>query len=244
MTEFTIFILFIISLWMPSYISLFAFPPTELNALEQLYDETNGNDWLWRDEAREGVRWNFSTLNPNPCTENWQGITCTSDCVHVSCSVEKLHLSGYNLRNHLPDIFYDFPSLTRINISINHIYGTLPKSLRSLKTLLVLDVSDNKFEGPLPFGKELNFVHLEAFHGDVNNFNGTLHKNVSNLINLRSLTLGNNKIVGVFPRTLCRLQRLEQLELQANEFLAGTIPSCGKFKFWICRLIIFMENYP
>ena len=49
-------------------------PPSELSALEDLYYATGGADWDWGKGPTAGAEWNF-TGNPNPCSDNWQGVT-------------------------------------------------------------------------------------------------------------------------------------------------------------------------
>ena len=71
-------------------------PVQEMSALEDLYVSTNGAKWYVR-----GIPWNF-TANSNPCTENWQGVTCSLYPNSSTQHVIELSLSGYNLNGTLP----------------------------------------------------------------------------------------------------------------------------------------------
>ena len=52
-------------------------PPSELSALEDLYYATGGACWVWKMGPDAGAECNF-TGNPNPCFDNWQGVTCST----------------------------------------------------------------------------------------------------------------------------------------------------------------------
>ena len=75
-------------------------PGQEMSALQDLYVSTNGNEWNWRN-ASYGTPWNF-TVNSNPCTEQWQGVTCRLYPSSSTQHVIELSLSGYNLNGTLP----------------------------------------------------------------------------------------------------------------------------------------------
>ena len=55
-------------------------PDTEMQALRDLYNATNGEQWKWLPaNTRNGYPWIFTAVtavNENPCTKPWQGITC------------------------------------------------------------------------------------------------------------------------------------------------------------------------
>ena len=60
------------------------FPQGEFQALYDLYMSTNGDSWDW---PSPGKIWDFTEPNPNPCYENWQGITCSSLCLGTPCNI-------------------------------------------------------------------------------------------------------------------------------------------------------------
>lgn len=65
-------------------------PNGELDALCALYDQTDGENWLW-----SGVPWNFT--DPLPCANSWQGVTC--NCAFGPCFI--VMGVGYGVRYHL-----------------------------------------------------------------------------------------------------------------------------------------------
>ena len=70
-------------------------PAQEMSALQDLYVSTNGNEWNWRNSSY-GIPWNF-TDNSDPCTEQWQGVTCRLYPSSSTQHVIELSLSDYNL---------------------------------------------------------------------------------------------------------------------------------------------------
>lgn len=83
----------------------YQFPSTEFNALQDLYNSANGENWRWAfPYAFYGYAWNFTAIPiENPCSSSrpWQGVKCTSDCNHSPCYTEELTLSSLNLKGAL-----------------------------------------------------------------------------------------------------------------------------------------------
>ena len=75
----------------------------EYDALQDLYDMTQGANWIWESPyTSTGYPWNFST-NENPCSLShpWQGVVCSSDCSSYPCYVIILELHDHNLTGDL-----------------------------------------------------------------------------------------------------------------------------------------------
>ena len=50
----------------------------EVEALRQLHSSTGGDSWQWRDEASNGLVWNFTrdaegAFLEDPCSSDWRG---------------------------------------------------------------------------------------------------------------------------------------------------------------------------
>ena len=117
---------------------LFACPQTwslldsEYNALKDLYSQTGGLEWDWK-QVSTGRIWNFTattTTNANDIcgsseldkpipNSNWQGIKCICQPQNNYCFVAELTLQSYGLK------------------------GVLPASLKGLTNLILLDFSNN-----------------------------------------------------------------------------------------------------
>jgi len=63
-----------------------------------LYFSTNGIQWNW---LNDGVPWNFSAANANPCVDNWEGVNCSviADQYHVT----ELKLTLHELNGQIPE---------------------------------------------------------------------------------------------------------------------------------------------
>ncbi|XP_076895395.1 receptor-like protein EIX2 [Bidens hawaiensis] len=147
----------------------------------------------------------------------------------------------------MPLSFWEsFPDLEFLDMSQNHIQGSLPLSIPS--TLYILDLSHNKFNGQLP---ELSNSSLMLILDlSYNSFVGVPHHlicsdgvkelEILNLANnhlsggipnqcwekyprLSFLSLENNNLSGAIPRTLGSLSSLQSLNM-CNNKLSGRLP--------------------
>ncbi len=83
------------------------FPTTELDALHDIYDSTNGQFWDYDvAHAENGIPWNFSQPDPNPCAQSWAFITCQR------CYVRQLLMVSANLNGTLPSTISELSYLT------------------------------------------------------------------------------------------------------------------------------------
>jgi hypothetical protein len=77
----------------------FSLPYSEYEALQALYNSTDGLYWAWVEPySQHGYPWDF-TVTENPCdpSHRWQGLNCTSDCNIASCHIEAVSLISHNL---------------------------------------------------------------------------------------------------------------------------------------------------
>ncbi|XP_024930029.3 putative receptor like protein 25 [Ziziphus jujuba] len=95
-----------------------------------------------------------------------------------------------------------FAFFMSIDFSNNKFHGEIPRTIRGLRTLVVLNLSSNNFTGPVPLS-------------------------LGNLIKLESLYLAKNKLSGQIRQQFTRLMFLEYLNLSDNE-LVGPIPQAGQ----------------
>ncbi|KAH1063446.1 hypothetical protein J1N35_028433 [Gossypium stocksii] len=180
------------------------------------------------------------------------------DWIRTQMYVQILDISASGISDSLPYWFWDsFPVLEYINMSFNQISGTFPdNSIR----INYLDLSSNNFSGPLPHfsldSMDMGTINLSKnkFTGPISPICNITHKEVSlELLDLsnnqfsgvvpdcfqsfRSLTalnLGDNSFSGSLPSSLGSLTSLEMLSLRANKF-SGELPSslrnCTRLKF-------------
>jgi Leucine-rich repeat (LRR) protein len=219
-------------------------PAYELQALQDLYDSANGDEWYWRPLEPQ---WSF-TQHVNPCAPVWQGLTCTLPSPGTVYYIEKILLSGYNLNGTLPLSIGNFTLLTELDVSANSflggtlpsqlstlvslthlstalcdIYGQIPPSIGQLSDLQQMELHHNFLTGAIP-GTLGNLLQLQSLELEYNSLSGTIPPELGSLLNLNILQLSGNAFVGSLPKELGQLTRLEDLEL-AQCKLTGTIPS-------------------
>lgn len=95
-------------------------------------------------------------------------------------------------------------------------------SLVSLPSLRIVNLMNNKFEGPLPDLKKLAMV--KSLYLSNNHFSGEIPDNAfSGLGSLKKLYIDNNDFTGDIPSSLTSLPKLMELNLEGNQF-RGKIP--------------------
>ncbi|KAJ8572890.1 hypothetical protein K7X08_009401 [Anisodus acutangulus] len=141
--------------------------------------------------------------------------------------LQQLHvidLSGNNLSGSIPSLCSP-PSLFWLRLGRNNLFGELLKSLSSCKSLLTLDIGENKINVTIPewFGESL--------------------------LSLQKLSITDNMIGGRIPTQLCQLFGLQILDLSHNN-LTDPIPSClgswralKSVKFYKCHPNYYHFSY-
>jgi len=106
--------------------------------------------------------------------------------------------------------------------------GEIPTTIGLLKSLKVLDLSDNRIKGSIPEElyecKNLTHVYLHD-----NKLTGTLSESILNLYGLEELFLGSNALSGSIPRNLRSISKttprpLRYLVLGKNKFSGNLLP--------------------
>ncbi|GKC26966.1 leucine-rich repeat protein [Tanacetum coccineum] len=132
-----------------------------------------------------------------------------------------LDISETNISTPMPEsLWRSFPNLEHLDISKNHLHGTL--TLSGIPTTLeLLDLSFNRLTGELrnfPNGSYPFFLDLSN-----NLFVGSLHHLLcSDSVKVTDmLNLGNNSLSGVIPECWEKWQSLSVLNLENNNFSGG-----------------------
>ncbi|KAJ0027806.1 hypothetical protein Pint_34903 [Pistacia integerrima] len=104
----------------------------------------------------------------------------------------------------------------------------LEMELQKILTIFTsIDLSSNKFEGPIP--EEIGqFKSLYLLNMSRNALTGPIPSSVGNLGQLESLDLSRNRLSGAIPTQLTSLYFLSVLNLSYNQ-LVGRIPSTNQF---------------
>ncbi|KQK08619.1 receptor-like protein EIX2 [Brachypodium distachyon] len=93
-------------------------------------------------------------------------------------------------------------------LSNNNLSGGFPLFLRQCRSLIFLDLTQNKFTGKLPAWISEDMPYLLMLRLRSNNFSGRIPNELLGLIALRILDLSNNSFSGSIPRSLGNLTAL------------------------------------
>ncbi|KAK9280006.1 hypothetical protein L1049_013690 [Liquidambar formosana] len=100
---------------------------------------------------------------------------------NFSGSLLDVDLSDNHLQGSIPDVFQNMKSLTHLSLSFNQLEWSIPKSFRNVCTLQILDLSSNNFTEELPkFVQNLPGCienSLESLDLSLNQFSGSLPDN-------------------------------------------------------------------
>ncbi|KAH8958465.1 hypothetical protein BDL97_06G026000 [Sphagnum fallax] len=195
-----------------------------VNAIEDLYSAWNNTPNI--DSVLPG--WNSTlvveqNLFWDPCKEgSLSGIICYLDEQNKTYHVIGLELNGLDLQGELSPAIGNLSNLTYLVITGNQgLTGPLPSSLGQLANLVVMDLHDNSFSGPIPDLSALSNLH----HLDLNS-NSLVGKvedvfNNLNQIYLSILDLSSNQLSGGLqidlPFANGTFATLDQLNVSRNQ---------------------------
>ena len=197
------------------HVALSSTPSTQIQALHDLYNSTNGVEWNWHG----GVKWDFSL--PTPCISNWAYITCDANMNITSVIGNE---TGINMIGTLPPSIGNLSTLQILSFQHNpHLDGTLPDSLGSLSNLTSLVLTQSGLNGRIPSSLE-NLRELQYLVLSDNFLTSTVPPAI--MISLRKLVqlnLANNYLSGFISPSYFEMPNLESLLLHRNLF-QSTLP--------------------
>lgn len=119
--------------------------------------------------------------------------------------LEKNELTGT-----ISERLLEHDKLEELVIGYNNLGGSIPTSF-NLPKLRLLRLSNNAFEGSLPWEKMVTYENLEQIDLAENRFSGTISGDFSRLVNLRLLSIFHNDgMRGAMPESVCTLVNSEQ----------------------------------
>jgi Leucine-rich repeat (LRR) protein len=192
-------------------------PPSEYQALVDLYNSTDGPHWTTR------------TAWLQPSAGSWFGVTVNGvqydslGNVTAPGYVEKVALFRNQLRGTIPSSLGNLTRLQFLQLGVNFLHGVIPSSLGNLTQLQYLSLAANDLSGAIPssLGNLTNLHDLDLYN---NLLSGEIPSSLGNLTNLQNLRLAGNPLTGVIPSSLGNLSNLQYLALQYSQ-LSGPIPS-------------------
>jgi Leucine-rich repeat (LRR) protein len=192
-------------------------PDTEIVALQDLYDATNGDSWDW---IGMGNKWNFT--DPNPCVDAWQGVNCSQIATDGYLHVIEVDLSEYGLAGSIPHTVAELQQLEILDLGWNALTSTIPDGVGQLTQLTALHLEGNRWSGTIPASFQ-QLTHLTELHLELNLLTGTIPSGLCELSQLAKLVLDDNQLSGTIPAYIGQLTMLTHLILDYNR-LSGTIP--------------------
>ncbi|GLT26517.1 hypothetical protein SLA2020_015770 [Shorea laevis] len=155
-----------------------------------------------------------------------------------SNGLQSLVVSKNNIHGNIPKWICEKDDLEILDLSHNNLIGKIPNCLS--KSLLVLDLQANYFDGNIPFefpkGCGLRNLNL---HG--NQMDGPLPRSLVNCSKLEVLDVGNNNIEDTFPHWLESLPDLQVLVLRSNKF-QGSVQSTKESPSFLRLRVLDLSN--
>jgi Leucine-rich repeat (LRR) protein len=191
-----------------------AIPASERQALIDLYNATNGDNWTHTTNWKSGGSFTASG------TENlWYGVTIPYPYDHVT----GINLSSNNLVGTLPTSIGNLPLLVSLNLHTNTIGGPIPTEIGNLVNLTVLHLYENSFTGSLPSTLG-NLVHVFQLKAHTNQLSGSIPTTLGSMAALQQIELSGNLLTGSLPSEIGNLTALQLLDAHDN-LLSGSLPS-------------------
>ncbi|GLT40351.1 hypothetical protein SLA2020_144930 [Shorea laevis] len=135
--------------------------------------------------------------------------------IRHSNGLQSLVLSKNSIHGKIPEWICEKDDLKILDLSHNNLSGKIPNCLP--KSLLVLNLQANHFDGNVPFGFPEGYgIQNLNLHG--NQIDGLLPRSLVNCSDLEVLDVGNNNIEDTFPHWLESLPDLQVLVLRSNKF--------------------------
>jgi protocatechuate 3,4-dioxygenase beta subunit len=136
----------------------------------------------------------------------------------------KFYVVGNQLSGSIPPQLGNLTNCNELALCLNEFSGAIPPELGNLgSNLLALNLSQNHLTGSIPstFG---NLSSLYALNLENNRLSGSIPPELANLGNLQFLHLAYNQLSGNIPPELGNMSKLTLLRLEDNQ-LSGAIPS-------------------
>ncbi|KAL3753449.1 hypothetical protein ACJRO7_000794 [Eucalyptus globulus] len=155
----------------------------------------------------------------------------------LSCA-NYLDLSNNSFTSVIPDdISNDLPNLKFFTLSKNNFHGFIPPSICKAGNLEVLDLSHNHLNGTIP---DCLMESLEILNLRNNQLNGDIPQNIPETCSLKTLDISENLLQGQIPLLLASCTALEFVNIGDNQ-IDGTFP-CHFTAMSRLRVLVLRSN--
>jgi hypothetical protein len=223
----------------------------EYEALEALYESTDGENWRYLPGSGIASHWHFPATLSEPCgTDTWEGLRCnaTDNDEASQCYVSAITLESHYLVGTIPSNIGIFTRLEILDLARNVLRGSLPGEMGQLGSLLFLDLQDNYLSQQLPselatlnsllalylngniihgtIPTEIGYMtHVFGVYLEQNYFESVIPTEIGSMTSLGELYIHTNSLTGLLPTEICKLPTFLKLVAFEN-LLSGTIPKC------------------
>lgn len=201
--------------------SLVAFaqvPPAQRQALIDLYNNTNGANWINK------TGWDVN--NPNAVVTSWNPVTQTGwyGVTVFNGHVIYLTLTNNNLTGPLNNNLKDLTNLLALSMQGNKLSGSIPLGMYQLQYLQDLNLSGNNLTGGLSSAISglINVIDIRLSNNI--NFGGTIPEEIGTLTKINRINLDGCNLSGSIPGSIGQLTGLKSLFMQQNN-LSGPLPA-------------------
>ncbi|XP_058224536.1 probable LRR receptor-like serine/threonine-protein kinase At3g47570 [Rhododendron vialii] len=140
---------------------------------------------------------------------------------------------GSNSGNELDNIMNTFSNcsnLRELSLSANNFSGLLANSIANLsKFLSYLDITENHISGSIPVGIG-NLMNLQSFMVGENTLSGSIPESIGKLSKLEQIYMYTNKLSGKIPSSIGNLSQLSIISLAENKLEERIPDSLGNCK--------------
>ncbi|MCH9660371.1 MAG: hypothetical protein K0U54_05610 [Bacteroidetes bacterium] len=180
-------------------VQLFAQIPTqETNALTDIYESTQGNQW--------NQQWDLSQS-----VTDWPGVTI------VDGHVTEISMLFNNLNGPIPASISALTELRVLELSFNKISGALPESIGELSKLELLALNGNNLSGTIPQDL-IKLTDLRQLHLSSNQLTGELPVGLEQLEALEIFNVFDNNMSGNLPILLAKSRNIKEFVVAENRF--------------------------
>ncbi|KAF8081327.1 hypothetical protein N665_0891s0004 [Sinapis alba] len=208
-----------------------------LYSIDLSYNKLEGQlpSFLWRLSTLTLSHNSFSSLEE--VVVNGSDSDLSSNSFHGPASY--VDLGSNSLQESFPRWICKFTSLKVLDLSKNHLFGSIPSCLmNSIASLWYINLRNNNLSGFLP-DIFTNTTDLRSLDVSRNQLAGKLPKSLINCNSMEYLNLKGNKFSDTFPYWLSSLGSLRVLSLGSNAFYG---PISSHFGFPSLQLIDISHN--